>query len=57
MTLADYAVGVLEVEEAVAVAGHLIDCHTCRQESRELAAFLAEPDPVENPRPLERCVG
>jgi anti-sigma factor RsiW len=49
MTLGEYALGLLEPEQAIAVAEHLLECPNCAEERRRFAAFLSEPD--EPPQP------
>jgi hypothetical protein len=43
-TIREYALGLLAPEETSRAAAHMVDCPRCLSESRELAAFLREPD-------------
>jgi hypothetical protein len=54
MTIGEYALGMLEAEQAIAIAEHLLECPHCAEERRRFAAFLAEPD---EPLPAGGAVG
>jgi hypothetical protein len=43
-TIREYALGQLTPEETSRAAAHMVECPSCLSESRELAAFLREPD-------------
>ncbi len=44
LTLAEYALALLDRQATQTVAAHLIECPSCRAEQRAAAAFLATPD-------------
>jgi hypothetical protein len=44
LTLGEYAMGLLDPGGMMTVAGHLVECHHCADESRDFARFLSEPD-------------
>ncbi len=57
MVLGEYALGMLEPEQAIAVVEHLLDCPHCAEERRHFAAFLAEPDePLPSGNPVARAL-
>lgn len=50
ITLGEYALGILQPERAQEIAAHLVECPSCRAESRSFSSFLAEPDEPPLPR-------